>query len=89
METFQALAKEWGLDKPILEQYERQGHPDYSSARLWDDGVLDPAFIPRSAVADAIAEAFAGVQSLPLPGAATLNQAVATLNQILAILKGE
>ena len=53
------------------------------------DGVLDPAFIPRSAVADAIAEAFAGVQSLPLPGAATLNQAVATLNQILAILKGE
>jgi len=28
---------------PILEQYERQGHPYYSSARLWDDGVIDPA----------------------------------------------
>jgi len=28
---------------PILEQYERQGHPYYSSARLWDDGVVDPA----------------------------------------------
>jgi 3-methylcrotonyl-CoA carboxylase beta subunit len=27
---------------PIREQYERQGHPYYSSARLWDDGVLDP-----------------------------------------------
>jgi 3-methylcrotonyl-CoA carboxylase beta subunit len=28
---------------PIREQYERQGHPYYASARLWDDGVLDPA----------------------------------------------
>ena len=27
----------------IREQYERQGHPYYSSARLWDDGVIDPA----------------------------------------------
>ncbi|MFO7705134.1 MAG: carboxyl transferase domain-containing protein [Halopseudomonas sp.] len=31
------------LRAPILEQYERQGHPYYSSARLWDDGVIDPA----------------------------------------------
>ncbi|WP_312934952.1 carboxyl transferase domain-containing protein [Pseudomonas sp.] len=31
------------LRQPILEQYERQGHPYYSSARLWDDGVIDPA----------------------------------------------
>lgn len=31
------------LKQPILEQYERQGHPFYSSARLWDDGVIDPA----------------------------------------------
>jgi 3-methylcrotonyl-CoA carboxylase beta subunit len=28
--------------KPILDQYERQGHPYYASARLWDDGVIDP-----------------------------------------------
>ena len=28
---------------PILEQYEAQGHPYYASARLWDDGILDPA----------------------------------------------
>ena len=27
---------------PIREQYERQGHPYYASARLWDDGILDP-----------------------------------------------
>jgi 3-methylcrotonyl-CoA carboxylase beta subunit len=26
----------------IREQYERQGHPYYSTARLWDDGVIDP-----------------------------------------------
>ncbi|MFO1327361.1 MAG: carboxyl transferase domain-containing protein [Rubrivivax sp.] len=29
--------------QPILEQYETQGHPYYASARLWDDGVIDPA----------------------------------------------
>lgn len=27
---------------PIRAQYERQGHPYYASARLWDDGVIDP-----------------------------------------------
>jgi 3-methylcrotonyl-CoA carboxylase beta subunit len=29
--------------QPILDQYEHQGHPYYASARLWDDGVIDPA----------------------------------------------
>jgi 3-methylcrotonyl-CoA carboxylase beta subunit len=28
---------------PILAQFERQAHPYYASARLWDDGVIDPA----------------------------------------------
>lgn len=28
---------------PVIEQYERQGHPYYASARLWDDAVIDPA----------------------------------------------
>ncbi len=28
---------------PTLEEYERAGHPYYSTARLWDDGVIDPA----------------------------------------------
>ena len=28
---------------PIRNQYETQGHPYYASARLWDDGVIDPA----------------------------------------------
>src|SRR5262249_29626155 len=35
-------AEEEAFKQPIREQYERQGHPYYSSARLWDDGVLDP-----------------------------------------------
>lgn len=29
--------------EPIRQQYEEQGHPYYASARLWDDGVIDPA----------------------------------------------
>jgi acetyl-CoA carboxylase carboxyltransferase component len=28
--------------QPILEKYEREGNPYYSTARLWDDGILDP-----------------------------------------------
>ncbi|RMF45870.1 MAG: methylcrotonoyl-CoA carboxylase [Anaerolineae bacterium] len=29
--------------RPILEKYEREGSPYYSTARLWDDGIIDPA----------------------------------------------
>ncbi len=29
--------------RPIRERYETQGHPYYASARLWDDGIIDPA----------------------------------------------
>ena len=36
-------AEEAAFKAPIREQYERQGHPYYASARLWDDGVIDPA----------------------------------------------
>ena len=35
--------EEAAFKAPILEQYEHQGHPYYASARLWDDGVIDPA----------------------------------------------
>ena len=35
--------EETAFKSPIREQYERQGHPYYASARLWDDGVIDPA----------------------------------------------
>ncbi len=36
-------AEEDAFKAPIREQYEHQGHPYYASARLWDDGVIDPA----------------------------------------------
>ena len=29
--------------QPILEKYEKQGNPFYGTARLWDDGIIDPA----------------------------------------------
>jgi 3-methylcrotonyl-CoA carboxylase beta subunit len=35
-------AEEEEIKAPIREQFERQGHPYYASARLWDDGVIDP-----------------------------------------------
>jgi 3-methylcrotonyl-CoA carboxylase beta subunit len=36
-------AEEESFKAPIRAQYEEQGHPYYASARLWDDGVIDPA----------------------------------------------
>lgn len=35
--------EEEAFKQPIRQQYEHQGHPYYASARLWDDGVIDPA----------------------------------------------
>jgi len=44
----EAAGKPWSKEEedafkaPIRDQYERQGHPYYATARLWDDGVIDP-----------------------------------------------
>jgi len=35
-------AEEDEIRRPILEKYEHEGSPYYSTARLWDDGILDP-----------------------------------------------
>ena len=35
--------EEQTFKQPIREQYEAQGHPYYATARLWDDGIIDPA----------------------------------------------
>jgi 3-methylcrotonyl-CoA carboxylase beta subunit len=46
---FKASGKSWTAKQeeefkaPIRDQYETQGHPYYATARLWDDGVIDPA----------------------------------------------
>ncbi len=45
----EAAGKAWSREEeeafkaPIREQYERQGHPYYGTARLWDDGIVEPA----------------------------------------------
>ncbi|RUR32488.1 methylcrotonoyl-CoA carboxylase [Vreelandella andesensis] len=47
-EQYERDGREWtkeeeeAFKKPTREQYEHQGHPYYASARLWDDGVIDP-----------------------------------------------
>ncbi|MDQ3454382.1 MAG: methylcrotonoyl-CoA carboxylase [Actinomycetota bacterium] len=47
-EQLTGRGEEWSAEAeqefkaPIREQYETQGHPYYASARLWDDGVIDP-----------------------------------------------
>jgi 3-methylcrotonyl-CoA carboxylase beta subunit len=38
-----SAADEAAFKEPLRAQYEREGHPYYASARLWDDGVIDPA----------------------------------------------
>jgi 3-methylcrotonyl-CoA carboxylase beta subunit len=48
-DNLEASGKTWpaadedAFKAPIRAQYETQGHPFYASARLWDDGVIDPA----------------------------------------------
>ncbi|XP_030322966.1 methylcrotonoyl-CoA carboxylase beta chain, mitochondrial isoform X2 [Calypte anna] len=36
-------ADEAALKEPIIRRFEEEGNPYYSSARLWDDGIIDPA----------------------------------------------
>ena len=57
-------ADERVIREPILEKYEREGSPYYSTARLWDDGILDPAQT-RQALALGISAAF----NAPIPPA--------------------
>jgi 3-methylcrotonyl-CoA carboxylase beta subunit len=38
-----SMEEEEAFKAPLRRQYEEQGHPYYASARLWDDGIIDPA----------------------------------------------
>jgi len=48
-DAIEAKGGQWSMEDeeafkaPLRQQYETQGHPYYASARLWDDGVIDPA----------------------------------------------
>jgi 3-methylcrotonyl-CoA carboxylase beta subunit len=56
--------EEQAIRAPILEKYEQEGSPYYSTARLWDDGILDPADT-RQALALGLSAAF----NAPIPDA--------------------
>jgi acetyl-CoA carboxylase carboxyltransferase component len=52
------------IRRPIIEKYEREGSPYYSTARLWDDGILDPV-----QTRDALALGLAASFNAPIPDA--------------------
>ncbi len=54
--------EEAAIRDPILDKYDREGSPYYSTARLWDDGILDPAKT-RQALALGLSAAF----NAPIP----------------------
>jgi acetyl-CoA carboxylase carboxyltransferase component len=56
--------EESAIRDPILQKYDTEGSPYYSTARLWDDGILDPADT-RSALALGLSAAF----NAPIPAA--------------------
>jgi acetyl-CoA carboxylase carboxyltransferase component len=56
--------EEQQIRQPILDKYDTEGSPYYSTARLWDDGILDPAQT-RKVLALAIAASF----NAPIPAA--------------------
>ncbi|MBB1603025.1 carboxyl transferase domain-containing protein [Variovorax sp. UMC13] len=59
---------QWSADEeeafkaPIRQQYEDQGHPYYATARLWDDGIIDPADTRR-----VLALGLAAARNAPIP----------------------
>jgi 3-methylcrotonyl-CoA carboxylase beta subunit len=54
--------EEAAFKAPIKAQYETQGHPYYATARLWDDGIIDPADTRR-----VLALGLAAAQNAPIP----------------------
>jgi len=58
----QVAAAEAEFKKPILDQYARESDPYFATARLWDDGILDPAQTRM-----ALALAFSAAANAPLP----------------------
>jgi 3-methylcrotonyl-CoA carboxylase beta subunit len=54
--------KEAEMKRPIIDMYEREGHPYFSSARLWDDGVIDPEDTRR-----VLAMSLSAALNAPLP----------------------
>jgi 3-methylcrotonyl-CoA carboxylase beta subunit len=64
----EADGKNWSAEEedafktPIRDQYETEGNPYYATARLWDDGIIDPA-----QTRDVLGLAFAACLNAPIP----------------------
>jgi len=67
-DALEARGESWPADDeerfkaPIRDQYEQQGSPYYSTARLWDDGVIDPVDTRR-----VLAMGLAAAANAPVP----------------------
>ena len=53
-DNYERRGEDWSEEEeaafraPIVDQYDREGHPYYASARVWDDGIIDPAETRRT-----------------------------------------
>jgi 3-methylcrotonyl-CoA carboxylase beta subunit len=67
-DNLEAAGHAWSAEEeqtfrqPVIQTYDRQGHPYYASARLWDDGVIDPA-----QTRDVLSLALAASLNAPIP----------------------
>jgi 3-methylcrotonyl-CoA carboxylase beta subunit len=67
-DNLEAAGQSWSREEeqafrqPVVQTYDRQGHPYYASARLWDDGVIDPA-----QTRDVLSLALAASLNAPIP----------------------
>ncbi|MBW3589730.1 MAG: methylcrotonoyl-CoA carboxylase, partial [Actinobacteria bacterium] len=59
---FPSKQEEDEFKRPIVDRYEREGHPYYSTARLWDDGIIDPL-----ETRDVLALAISASYNAPIP----------------------
>jgi 3-methylcrotonyl-CoA carboxylase beta subunit len=67
-ENIESEGGAWSADdeaqfkQPILDQFEREGHPYYATARLWDDGIITPQETRR-----VLALALSATLNAPIP----------------------
>ena len=67
-ENIEAEGRAWSVEEeaqfkqPVLDQYEREGHPYYATARLWDDGIITPQETRR-----VLALALSAALNAPIP----------------------
>ncbi len=57
-----SAAEEAAFKQPVLDQYEREGHPYFATARLWDDGIITPGETRR-----VVALALSAALNAPIP----------------------